>query len=394
MRKTIIDDNLEICIANNLALHAEIGYKTTRELCVFLLTVRQVNLQTEEEEMTAILSVSDIARLIRKSDAKRSGSIHAELVGFIENMMENNYLKFKPLQEGDRTHLPKTLPVYKSIKKIESSRKSTIYKFVFADSMRSYLKNLKAEFVTLNIPRGIKSRYSLRFFIMAKAAYDRRTKEKQEEEPLTMRVEIAELKRILGIQERYKVFKDFRRWVLEKIKEDINAMEILYINHIEYIRTGKKITHLDFIIEDGDFTIYWKDMAALLDNIEKTGDEHMMEVEKELWHGKEYHEFLTDTQLVALDFMISKKCFADPSCKAILEISGGDFAGLEDVFVRLAWQKFGEVTKFKKQISKADAFVKWWETEKFEELYLGEIKNKTALVKNNSNKAKLLNRRD
>ena len=58
MRKTIIDDNLEICIANNLALHAEIGYKTTRELCVFLLTVRQVNLQTEEEEMTAILSLS------------------------------------------------------------------------------------------------------------------------------------------------------------------------------------------------------------------------------------------------------------------------------------------------------------------------------------------------
>ena len=200
MRKKTIDSYLEICITNNLALHAEISYKTIRELCVFLLTVGQANLQAEEKKMTAILSVSDIARLIRNSDAKRSGSIHAELIGSIENMMENNYLKFKPGQEGDSTHLPKTLPIYKSIKKIKSSRKSTIYKFVFTDSMHPYLKNLETEFVTLNIPREFKSRYSLRFFIMAKAAYDRRTKEKQKEEPLTMRVEVAELKRILGIQ--------------------------------------------------------------------------------------------------------------------------------------------------------------------------------------------------
>jgi len=365
MRKKIIDDILEIRIANNLALHAEIGYKTTRELCVFLLTVGQVNLQAEEEKMTATLSVSNIARLIRKSDAKRSGSIHAELIGSIENMMENNYLKFKPGQEGDSIYSPKTLPIYKSIKKIKSSRKSTIYKFVFTDSMRPYLKNLEAEFVTLNIPTELKSRYSLRFFIMAKAAF-----------------EVAELKRILGIQEQYKVFKDFRRWVLEKIKEDINAMEILYINDIEYIRTGKKITHL------GDFTTYMKDMASLLDEMEKTGEEHTVEVEKEVWHEKEYHEFMTDPQLIALDFMTSKKCYTDPSCEAIMEISDGDFEGLEDVFVKLAWQKFEEITKFKKQTSKADAFIKWWKTEKFEELYLEEIRNKAALIKNNS---KLLN---
>jgi len=168
-------------------------------------------------------------------------------------------------------------------------------------------------------------------------------------------------------------------------------MEILYINDIEYIRTGKKITHLDFIIEDGNFTTYMKDMTSLLDEMEKTGEEHTTEVEKKVWHEKEYHEFMTDAQLIALDFMVSKKCYTDPSCEAIMEMSGGDFAGLEDVFVRLAWQKFEEVTKFKKQTSKADAFINWWQNEKFEELYLEEIRNKAALIKNNSNKTKLLN---
>jgi len=69
-------------ITNEFALNAQIGFSSARQLCLFLLLVSQTDPLNEEDKMTGIINLSDIGRLIRKEGAKRSGSLHKEVLDF------------------------------------------------------------------------------------------------------------------------------------------------------------------------------------------------------------------------------------------------------------------------------------------------------------------------
>lgn len=61
---------------------------------------------------------------------------------------------------------------------------------------------------------------------------------------------VDEIKGYLMLQNKYKVFKDFRRWVIEPAIEELKEKELLDIYNIEYIKTGKKITSIKFYVKD------------------------------------------------------------------------------------------------------------------------------------------------
>ena len=61
---------------------------------------------------------------------------------------------------------------------------------------------------------------------------------------------IEEIKEYLLLQNKYKVFKDFRKWVIEAAIKELKEKELLDIYKVEYIKTGRKVTSIKFYIKD------------------------------------------------------------------------------------------------------------------------------------------------
>lgn len=61
---------------------------------------------------------------------------------------------------------------------------------------------------------------------------------------------VDEIKEYLMLQNKYKVFKDFRRWVIEPAIKELREKELLDIYDVEYIKTGRKVTSIKFYVKD------------------------------------------------------------------------------------------------------------------------------------------------
>lgn len=87
----------------------------------------------------------------------------------------------------------------------------------------------------------MKSKYSIRIYELLKSyAYKKQ-----------LRISIEDLKRFLCITDKYKVYKDFRQYVIDVAIKDINECSDLNITY-KPIRTAHKITELLFDIQRKD----------------------------------------------------------------------------------------------------------------------------------------------
>lgn len=366
------DTQVTTRLRNDVALHAEIGFKAARQLCVFLVTVAQINVQDEEQPMKTLLGINDIVKMVRKSTAKRSGSVRDEIINFIDKIGESNYMKFPSGVKFQGKDLPELVPVYHRIKPIEAPKGNIMYEFEFHEDMRPYIKKLKSEYVTLDVPVGIKSGHTVRFYMMAKAHFDR-MKGHSKSGIVSMELELDEMKRILGVSSSYKVFKDFKKWVIKPIVADINEMGILHIKDVQYLRNGRKIAHLVFEIEEGHLLSkdFMEDIVhALPEKVSKKPKKKSSGIPTE----KEISR-LAVSQLQAYDFLISKKCYEQIAYKAIFKLPAEIFKGHENLFYRHAWAIFEKGTSYKKASAneKAAIFVKWLYNKEFAERHLGDL---------------------
>jgi plasmid replication initiation protein len=61
---------------------------------------------------------------------------------------------------------------------------------------------------------------------------------------------LDEIKEYLMLQNKYKVFSDFRKWVIEPAIKELKEKELLDIYKVEYIKTGRKVTSIRFYVKD------------------------------------------------------------------------------------------------------------------------------------------------
>ncbi len=61
---------------------------------------------------------------------------------------------------------------------------------------------------------------------------------------------VDEIKEYLMLQDKYKMFKDFRVRVIETAIKELREKELLDIYKVEYIKTGRKITSIKFYVKD------------------------------------------------------------------------------------------------------------------------------------------------
>ena len=61
---------------------------------------------------------------------------------------------------------------------------------------------------------------------------------------------LTNIKEYLLLQDKYSVFKDFRKWVIEPVIKELREKELLDIYDVEYIKTGRKVTSIKFYVKD------------------------------------------------------------------------------------------------------------------------------------------------
>ena len=99
------------------------------------------------------------------------------------------------------------------------------------------LKNNFTKYYLINILE-LKSFYSIRIYELLK----------QYEKIKKRRIELEDLKQILGIKDQYKQYGHFKKRVLLKAQEEINEKTDLKID-FEELKTGRKVTAIKFIIK-------------------------------------------------------------------------------------------------------------------------------------------------
>ena len=133
-------------------------------------------------------------------------------------------------------------------KKFRWISSTTLYKkgegrvgFAFGKEIIPYLQQLKTQFTKYRLGdiASLKSIYSIRLFEMLM----------QFQSTGIALVELETFKERLGIAEKYSVFKDLRRWVIEPAVKELNQKSHLTIT-FKSIREGRAIKKLQFFFSE------------------------------------------------------------------------------------------------------------------------------------------------
>lgn len=371
-----IDTKKEIAhFSNNFAENAEIGFTEAKQLLLFLALVSQTNPHDSEEDMVGILNVKDIANLTRKGGAK-SGSIYKDTKLLIEKILANNYVRFAPsvdLEDEDaKKHLKDYGVIFDRLRVVKAND-GTFYQYRFHEDMRPHIKLLKENFVSMNIPRGMRSGHAVRFLMLAKAHHDKYRMHKQ---TTILTIALADLKRILGIADKYPVFKNFRVRVLDPIILEINNSGMLRIQQHEYERTGRSITHIKFFFQDGELYPKLERNKALVSTLSnKTKGEDFIPTSAD-------EDALKTYQRIAYNYLVERYVIKGIAYRQIVpNAPSTEFEGWEDFYFKYAWELFESRTRYKQAKSKAGAFVKWYMSGEFKNRHFSEIMEKVIATK-------------
>lgn len=233
------DDSQQIIIKKSNEL-IEARYRLSiAEQRLILLLASQIR-KDDKDFNSYEIRVSDFAEMFElkteKSLYERVEQASAELLG------KKLYLK------NDRKNFEATV----WLSYVKYVRGSGVIQLRFDDSLKPYLLQLKDSLkgftqYKLGAVMNFKSSYSVRLYELLKKEVWIAEKEGRKDFKKTF--EIEEYRLLLGIDKKaYPLFADFRRWTIEPPVKEITEQTDLEIFETRYIKTGRKITGVCFVV--------------------------------------------------------------------------------------------------------------------------------------------------
>lgn len=136
-----------------------------------------------------------------------------------------------------------------------------ILNLIINNEMKPFIQNLQRNFTEYHIEniKHLKSGYSIRIFELLKmSAYKGK-----------YRVELDALKKMFGIEDKYKFYANFKKDVLEVAKRELKEHCEIYFEYRE-IKTGNKVTEIEFKIfrQSKEFSLSEAVINATIKDIE------------------------------------------------------------------------------------------------------------------------------
>jgi len=120
-----------------------------------------------------------------------------------------------------------------------------IVEFEISNKLRPYLLEAQKKFLKYRLENilSLRSSYSIRIYEILKDWFEMYNRYGSKAEKI---IDLNELREILEIPKSYR-FNDIKRFILEKSKKELEAYTDIIFDY-EEIKTGRKVTHLHFII--------------------------------------------------------------------------------------------------------------------------------------------------
>jgi plasmid replication initiation protein len=327
---------------------------TSKEQKVFYYLVTHLDPKNEKEFYTISVPLSEIEAILRDND-DRYGSFYEDMERLCDNLM-SKMIRFPSdiLLNGKK--LKERINLFSSIKPMLDESGETVIKFSFSPDMSPFLLQLH-HYVNIGIHEIVpmSNAHSIRMYTIFKSEKDRLRGIKS---VITMKYFLEELKKILGIDDKYmgQNFSDFRIYVLDKIRDEINQNAPSMTVDYSYIKTARKVTGVTFNVTEKQKVEKQLDPA-------KPKKEPKLKIDIKTYIPTENElATLTRAKLKGYTILLEYGVFAGIAYKQIVpKIKGSEFDGYEDFFIEKAILYFEKnAVQNATDELKASTFVTWW----------------------------------
>lgn len=324
---------------------------SANEQKLILFLVSKINPKERTDFTEQEVKIRDIEKALA-GEGKQWNSIYERVDLMCQSIMS------KPIKipkgfviKGEPIRMHEYYNWFSSIKPRVDGDGELAIKFKFDDNLKDFLLQL-SEYVQISIKDvlPLRGKHSIRMYQIFKSE---RQKIRKHKGIAILNYGIDELKAMLGISGKYGGIKDFRRWVLEPMKKEINEHSTEIRIDYSYVKTRRKVTGIEFKVFDAP-----KDTKSKSINKNLTSKEIQNFVPSETDLDK-----LSYAQLLAFQLLKDFHVYDGIAYAQIIPtIKAGDVEGFEDLFVKNAISHFLVNTKVSKNDHKAmaGAFVNWW----------------------------------
>lgn len=367
---------------NRFALQARIGFTKARQLRLAVGTISQIDPFDENAPMDGFLPMEAMESFAASENGKPSKNITKDIKKLVGDMMTSNYVQYPSKIEYKGEQLDGYRVFFERFTPQEKDGQKGYYYRIHED-MRPDLKGLVGDYTTFRLSKKIRSGTAIRFSMLVTAHHN---KVRAFQNVSKLKISLQELRRILALENKYPVFSDFRKRVIEQVVGDVNKSGFLQINY-EFVRTGREITHIIFHTQDGDLASVKQIEVDSKSATSKTKNyKDYVPTDKDI-------SKLSKAQLAAYHYLIERKCKEGIAYRRIvLNLPSNEFEGWEDVYIKKAWERFEKTTKYKQPKRKAGAFVIWWRNGEFRDRLFAEMMEEVLAIKKSKNPEQYRNR--
>lgn len=343
-------DRKVAAIANKFIQHAR--YRLTPREQKLIIYMSSFIKPEDSDFDTYLVPVSDLESVFRDDEDKKHGSFYERLDDLLDSITDKK-ISFPTEFELEGRRMRGHINWVSGAVPRKDKRGVLCVEFGFSPQMKPFMLGLREKFTKIELLEVARmtSGFSIRIFQICKSYYYEHAKYGRN----VYKTGVENLKEILGIEDKYPDFRNFRRKVLNVAKDEINAKTGLEIEY-EFIRQGRRIGEIHITINEKRNTEEKEPTSSTHNktkgkqvNIETLREAQMRAVEKLTAYG--LHESITVNEVLPI-------------------IKGSEVEGYEDYFVDFMLTFFESKTNRTGKEDKVKALVGWLRNERFTEANL------------------------
>lgn len=213
---------------------------TSREQKILLFLISNINPLDKNFEVQ-VISLKELKEVLAN---KRSGSFYEEMMEFSLRISRKQII-FDADVELEKRKMKTIINWFQSITPIYNESGDLCIQFKFSSDLKPFLLELK-EYTQINYLETIplKSSYSIRMYQVFRAYRDKMRKHQKRSKLI---YKLDALKKIFGVEDKYKDWRKFNERVLKVIEKEINEHTQLRVK-VHKKTEGRKVVGVEFEI--------------------------------------------------------------------------------------------------------------------------------------------------
>ncbi len=308
---------------------------SAREAKVMLYLISKIDPIKQSQLNEQIISVKELEAIL-KGDGKKWGGLYEEMRTFQDRMMGRTITMPTDIEIDGKT-FPGKMNWFQYIAPVRMEDGSIGMRFLFSQPLQPALLNLK-EYVGVELLEVIplKSSFSIRMFQIFRAHRNRLAKYQKKSH---LRYEIEELKSLLGVDQKYEDYGNFKKRVLQPLENEISQHTSIKVTW-KGIKKGRNIEEIEFE--------FW-------DKVSRQESPQ----QKDLFSGLKFED-MSYAQVKAFDRLVAYSVQDNIAIEMIGRVVASEVIGFEDWYFEEVIKIFESKTEQVEEDAKAGTIVNWF----------------------------------